>query len=106
MACYRCETVEPRGGDPVGVCRRCGALACRLDGERDADVFDFKCGMCVPERLTRDAGLPPSPPPRDGGGGPGTPAGPTTPEGGGGGGGAAVGYASTADFEARLPALA
>jgi len=79
--CYRCQTVETRSDDGVGVCQECGALACVFDGERDGSNLEFLCGMCVPSRLTPSGGVPPWRPWDGGDGGGGGPGTPTTPLG-------------------------
>ena len=109
MACYRCVVVitadrEPVR-EPVGVCLRCGGMACERDGELDHLYPQFICGMCEPDRLSRSGGLPPHGPPGPGGGGGGlggpTPAPPPSDPSGGG----AV-YADSPEFASRRPRIA
>lgn len=110
MACYRCivvitpEREPPR--EPVGVCRRCGAMACERDGALDQLYPKFVCGMCETSRLSSSGGFPPPDPPGPrggGGGGPGDPTPAPTPVDSGGGG--AV-YADSAEFEQRMSRIA
>jgi hypothetical protein len=108
VACYRCLVVitavreDPK--ESIGVCRRCGSLACDRDGELDRDYPEFICALCEPERLTRSSTIPPYEPPPGGGGG-GVPRRPLPDPFSPSGGGAAA-YVSQEDFERRRPGLA
>lgn len=105
--CYRCALVMSRNGQGVGVCLLCGAMACRLDGERDRQAADFVCGMCQPSRIATSGGFPPPRPPPGPRGGPGGPRTPVRePEPPDSGGGGALAFTSSADFERRSPVVA
>jgi hypothetical protein len=103
-SCYRCAYVTGAGGEGVGVCGLCGALACRVDGVRMPVSSQFRCAMCVSKVLWYSGGLGPPP---GGGGGPSAPVRtPSDPDGGGGGVYAVKEYLSAEHFSETAPEIA
>lgn len=108
-ACYRCQTVTNGNGDPIGVCDMCSSFACSPCGVRIPGLSHFRCAICWPAVLLHSAGVAPGPDEGGDGGSSGvrgTPTGsPDQPDGGGGGAAAQL-FASSNDFEERVPGLA
>jgi hypothetical protein len=120
--CYQCYSIAGAATDGIGVCQICNSLACGAHGGLPGTPPrpTFWCSRCVPSVLATSAGGSPPPGPPPAGGGPGVgPSAPSDPGGAGGGaaepdavGDGAEGnapsatFASSFDFELKMPELA